>query len=89
MAFVSDEEKKPQPEFRRFRIGRKVKPKEVETYAQQAIREAETDDADKGTPEMDRAVSRGCVGCLRVALLFFAIILASIIATWFIRRQGV
>jgi hypothetical protein len=29
------------------------------------------------------------MGCLRVTLLFFFIILASIIATWFIRKHGV
>lgn len=75
--------------FRRFRISRKVKEQVPETYAQQALREATTDDADKGTPEMDRAVSKGCMGCLRVTLLIFMIMLASIIATWFIRRPGV
>lgn len=87
--------------FRRFRIARKVKDapaapssppqqqKEPEPYSQQVMREAETDTADKGTPEMDRAVSKGCMGCLRVTILFFLIMLASIVATWFIRRQGV
>ncbi|MDF2629355.1 MAG: hypothetical protein K0R39_3186 [Symbiobacteriaceae bacterium] len=53
------------------------------------MREVETDTADKGSPEMDRAVSKGCMGCLRVTVLFFLIMLASIVATWFIRRQGV
>jgi hypothetical protein len=87
--------------FRRFRIARKVKdapatppappatPKDPETYAQKVMREVETDTADKGSPEMDRAVSKGCMGCLRVTVLFFLIMLASIVATWFIRRQGV
>lgn len=84
--------------FRRFRIARKVKDapeappppqKDPEPYSQQVMREAETDTTDKGTPEMDRAVSKGCMGCLRVTILFFLIMLASIVATWFIRRQGV
>lgn len=84
--------------FRRFRIARKVKDtppapppqqKDPEPYSQQVMREAETDTAEKGTPEMDRAVSKGCMGCLRVTILFFIIMLASIVATWFIRRQGV
>lgn len=86
--------------FRRFRIARKVKDapeapptqqqqKDPEPYSQQVMREAEADTADKGTPEMDRAVSKGCMGCLRVTILFFLIMLASIVATWFIRRQGV
>lgn len=85
---MSDNGKKP---FRRFRIARKVKEtdKVPETYAEQAMREVETDPADKGTPEMDREVSKGCMGCLRVTLFFFLLILASIVATWFIRRQGV
>ena len=88
----------PDKGFRRFRIARKVKDtpeapptqqKEPEPYSQQVMREAEADTADKGTPEMDRAVSKGCMGCLRVTILFFLIMLASIVATWFIRRQGV
>ncbi|HYF91769.1 MAG TPA: hypothetical protein VD969_05955 [Symbiobacteriaceae bacterium] len=74
---------------RRFRITRKVKKPDPEPYAQQVMREVETEDVRRSTPEMDRAVSKGCMGCLRVSLLFVIIMLASIIATWCIRRQGV
>lgn len=81
----------PTQRFRRFRITRTVKeerPPEPapEPYSQKVLREVATDDADKGSPEMDRAVSRGCMGCLRVTLLFFIIIGASIVTTWCIRR---
>jgi hypothetical protein len=84
---MSDDGKKPKQTFRRFRIARKVK--EPEYYSEQVMREVEQDTADHGTPAMDREVSKGCMGCLRVTLLFFLIILASIIATWFIRKHGV
>lgn len=86
---MSDNGKKPEQQFRRFRIGRKVKEQTPEYYSQQVMREVETDTADRGTPEMDREVRKGCTGCLRVTLLFFLIMLASIVATWFIRRGGV
>ncbi|HWI65516.1 MAG TPA: hypothetical protein VNT75_27105 [Symbiobacteriaceae bacterium] len=87
---MSDKQDEKQS-FKRFRITRKVKPEKPpepapEPYSQKVLREVATDDADKGTPEMDRAVSRGCMGCLRVTLLFFLIIGASIITTWCIRR---
>jgi hypothetical protein len=84
---MSDDGKKPQQHFRRFRIARKVK--DPEYYSEQVMREVEHDTADRGTPAMDREVAQGCMGCLRVTLLFFLIILASIIATWFIRKHGV
>lgn len=83
----------PKQSFRRFRIARKVeepKPKEPspEPYSQKVLREAELDDADRGTPEMDRAVSRGCMGCLRVTILIFLIIAASVIATMCMRNPN-
>lgn len=79
--------------FRRFRVARKVKqqPADIETYAQQEIKaaESEQDETLRGTPEMERAVGKGCMGCVNITLLMFLIMLASIIATWFIRRKGV
>jgi len=88
---MSDQEQPSDTEQRgrRFRIGRKVKPQVPETYATQAMREAETEDADRGTPEMDRSLRQGCTGCLRVTILFFIIMIASIVATCAIRRGGV
>lgn len=73
--------------FKRFRIARKVR--EPEPYSKQVLNEVDRDEADKGTPEMSRGVSKGCMGCLRVTLLFFLIMLASIITTWCIRRPPV
>ncbi|HYG56526.1 MAG TPA: hypothetical protein VD902_00460 [Symbiobacteriaceae bacterium] len=74
---------------KRFHIGRRVKPKPPEPYSQQVMREVETDTADRGTPEMDREVRKGCTGCVRVMALFFLIMIASIVATCAIRRGGV
>lgn len=61
---------------RRFRLIRKVK-----TEQPPAV---EADDADPGTPEMDRSVRQGCTGCVRVTGLIFVIMAASIIGTCFI-----
>lgn len=75
---------------RRFRLSRKVNtPPTVETEAEKAMREVDQDDADKGSPEMNAAVNRGCSGCLNVTFFFFLIMIASIIATFFIIRKGV
>jgi hypothetical protein len=88
---MSDEQhpqdsQKPQ----RFRLARKVKKaKDPETYADQVMRELPQDQADAGTPGMKFEVGQGCMGCFWVTLLVFVIMLASIVATWFIRKQGV
>lgn len=89
---MSDEKEtnQPQDKARRFRIVRKVKTEIPETYAQQAVREAQQeDDADRGSPEMNREVNKGCMGCLRLVALFLLIMIASIVATWCITRKGV
>jgi hypothetical protein len=73
---------KPRPKDqngRRFRITRRVPspppPPPVELEVE--------DDADRGTPEMDRALRHGCSGCLKVSFLFLIIITASILTTCF------
>ena len=88
------DDKEPQqeqtPKHRKFTISRRVKEKVPETYAQQAVREVEQqDNADRGTPEMERGVQQGCSGCFKVTMLFFLIMIASILATCALRRQGV
>jgi hypothetical protein len=89
MSDEQDSKQEKEPRVRKFQIARRVKEKMPETHAEQALREAETDDADKGTPEMDLGVRHGCNGCLKVTLLFFVIMFASILVTCALRRQGV
>jgi hypothetical protein len=86
-----DKQPNDQDKSRRFRITRKVKPtpKDPETYAEQVMRELPTDEADPGTKGMQFEVGQGCMGCFWVTLLVIVIMLVSIVATWFIRRQGV
>jgi|GEM_PF-3543381 len=87
---MSDQEKKNDGHpGKRFRITRRVKPEPVRPYSEQVLSEVDQDDADKGTPAMNREVTRGCSGCLNVTLLIFLIMIASIVATFFITRKGV
>jgi len=78
----------PTEKPRRFRVTRRVKlrgkPGRIETREERELRElAEMgDDADRGTPEQDAALQAGCMSMVRVAGLFFLIILLSIIITW-------
>ncbi|HEY3366622.1 MAG TPA: hypothetical protein VGK74_16325 [Symbiobacteriaceae bacterium] len=85
---MDDENRGPEsdPKARRFRVGRRVKNPPAEPYADQMLREVAQDDADRGTPEMNRGVTQGCSGCAKVALLFFAILAASLVANCAIRR---
>jgi hypothetical protein len=87
-------DKKP----RRFRLIRKVEPVQPKPAGENPDTEVksrlereleEPDDADKGTPEMDRAVREGCNGCVKVMLLFLLIMVASIVTTCAINRKGV
>lgn len=91
-------EPRPEPDSgekgRRFRLARKVKPQEVtkgptvESRAEKEMRQlAEMgEDADRGTPEEDASLRAGCTSMVRVVMLFFVVMFASIIATWCIKR---
>lgn len=75
-----NERPEEEPKGRRFRVVRKVKPDPVETDREKALREfAEEDDADRGTPEMDRATRKGCTGCLYVSGLIVALFFLTIL----------
>jgi hypothetical protein len=79
---MAGENERPEQEskWRRFRVGRKVKPNPVETDHEKALRELEEeDDADRGTPEMDRSVRKGCTGCLYVSGLIVALFFLTIL----------
>lgn len=77
---------------RRFRVTRRVKPSSalpvIETREEREMRElAEMgDDADRGTPEQDAALRSGCMSFVRVVLLFFVLMIGSIIATWIFKH---
>lgn len=89
---MSDGKGPEKPAARKFTLARRVKEKPPEPprpYSEQVLNEVEQDTAEKGTPEMQRAVNHGCSGCLKVTLLFFLIMAASILATCVIRRTGV
>ena len=85
---MADEKEPPKEpeESRRFRLSRKVKSEPVLTREEKEMKALEEDDADRGTPAMDRELRKGCTGCLRVTTLFFVIMIASIIATCSIRQ---
>lgn len=85
---MADENEKQEAEgSRRFRLTRKVKTEPVLTREEKEMKALEAEeDADRGTPEMDRELRKGCTGCLRVTTLFFVIMIASIIATCAIKR---
>lgn len=88
---MADEEK-----GRRFRLTRKVKTEEppkaaanpAESREEREMRElAEMgDDADRGTPEEDASLRRGCMSMVRVVMFFFVVMFGSIIATWCFKR---
>lgn len=94
---MADDKERKEPELdetgRRFRLTRKVKPREVPhppaaiTREEKEMRELADlgDDADRGTPEQDAAVRAGCMSFVRVVGLFFVVMFASIIATWCIK----
>lgn len=89
---MSDEQDPKKPAPRKFSLARRVKekpPEPPQPYSQQVLKEVEQDEADKGTPEMQRAVNQGCSGCWKVMLLFFLIMFTSILGTCVIRRAGV
>lgn len=81
---------------RRFRLARKVKPREPQPPKAPAIESREEremrdlanmgDDADRGTPEQDAALRRGCTSFVRVVILFFVVMFGSILATMCIKR---
>lgn len=79
---------------RRFRLTRKVKPQEPPKAQDMESREHKEmralaemgDDADRGTPEQDAALRAGCSSMVRVVMLFFLVMFASIVATFFIKR---
>lgn len=89
-----NERKAPEQEEkgRRFRLSRKVKSQEppkaqppaFESREEKEMRELATlgDDADRGTPEMDAEVRKGCMSFVRLVGFFFVVMFASIIATW-------
>lgn len=64
---------------RRYRLVRRV-----ETREEREMRElaALGDEADRGTPEQDAALGRGCLSFVRVMVLFFAVMFGSILVTW-------
>lgn len=82
------EQSAPKERARRFRVTRRVKsrgrPGRIETREERELRElAEMgEDADRGTPEHDAALRAGCMSMVRVAALFFLIMIVSIIITW-------
>lgn len=92
-----DEEKKDAPEpkslGRRLKLKRTISapapeptapqaPERIETHAEQAMREVEEDEADRGYKGMQFEVDRGCRSCLMVSLFMIIGILVSIFATW-------
>ncbi|MFZ5823592.1 MAG: hypothetical protein ACOY94_04560 [Bacillota bacterium] len=95
-----NERKEPQPESdsdergRRFRLTRKVKPRDVPKDPAPVTREEKElrqlaemgDDADRGTPEEDASLRAGCTSMVRVVMLFFVVMFGSIVATWCIKR---
>lgn len=80
---MDEEKKEPKPVGRRLKLKRTVTPPaQIETHAEQAMREVEADEADRGSKGMNFEVDRGCRSCLSVTLLMILGILVSIFATW-------
>lgn len=89
MSATDDGTKEPQEDLkpRRFRVGRRVKTPPAEPYSQQVLREVEQEeDADRGSPEMRRFATQSCSGCFQVTLLFFLIMILSIVVTFAVRK---
>jgi hypothetical protein len=86
---MSEQQEPQRPRSRRFRVVRRVPTNSPTPYADEVRKQVEQEDADRGTPEMNRSVNEGCMGCLRVTLLFLLIMIASIVATCAITRKGV
>lgn len=84
---MDEEQKEPKPMGRRLKLKRTVsapvkEEAKLETHAEQAMREVEAEDADRGSAGMNFEVDQGCRSCLMVALLMVVGILVSIFATW-------
>jgi hypothetical protein len=84
---VDEEKKEPKALGRRLKLKRTVSaadepPAKIETHAEQAMREVEEDEADRGSRGMNFEVDQGCRSCLMVTLFMVVGILASIFATW-------
>lgn len=88
---MDDEQKEsqePKALGRRLKLKRTVSPPapespaKIETHAEQAMREVEEEEADRGTKGMNFEVDKGCRSCLMVTLFMVIGILVSIFATW-------
>lgn len=75
---MAGEEKK---RYQRFRVRRRVPVDQFKTREQRELEEMEKlPEVEKG-PLDDGGLKGGCYGCLSVMVLFFVIMIASIIAT--------